>query len=89
MIALIGDLNFFAPSIAAKVTAIVLAVSNIAKARDVRAFLVFLVHHGNSSDYGCCYLSAAMFTLVFLSARIDNFDLSLTKNAPHHGREII
>ena len=65
MIALTGDLNVFAPSIPASVTAILLAVSNIAKARDVRAFVIFLVHDGNSSDYGCSDFSTAMFHAGF------------------------
>lgn len=50
MITLTRDLHVLAPSIAASLTAILLAVSNIAKAWNVRAFLVFLVCHGNSSE---------------------------------------
>ena len=44
------DLDVLAPSIAASLTAILFAVSNIAKAWKVRAFLVFLGCHRNSSD---------------------------------------
>lgn len=89
MIALAGDLNVFAPSIAASVTAILLAVSNITKARDVRAFVVFQVRHGNSSEYGCSDFSTATFGAGFsYRPGINNFDPSLTKNASHHESEI-
>ena len=50
MITLTRDLDVLTPSIAASLTAILFAVSNIAKAWNVRAFLVFLVCHGNSSE---------------------------------------
>lgn len=53
VIALTCNLNLFAASITANLTAIFLAVLNLAEARDVRAFVVFLVRrHGNSSDHG-------------------------------------
>jgi len=44
MIALAGDLYVLAPRLAACLTAVLLAVRNIAAARNVRAFLVLLVH---------------------------------------------
>lgn len=50
MITLTRDLDVLAPSVAASLTAILFAVSNIAKAWNVRAFLVFLVCHENSSE---------------------------------------
>src|SRR5215467_3613452 len=53
MIALAGDFYVFAPSLTARLAAVLLTVRNIAAAWDVRAFLVLLVSHGNSSDR-CC-----------------------------------
>jgi hypothetical protein len=53
MIALAGNFYFFAPRITAYLAAILLAVWNIAAAWNVRAFLVLLVYHDNSSDR-CC-----------------------------------
>jgi len=50
MIALAGDFYVFAPRLTARLAAVLLAVRNIAAAWDVRAFLVLLVSHGNSSD---------------------------------------
>ena len=49
MITLTRDLDVLAPSVAGSLTAILFAVSNIVKARNVRAFLVFLACYGNSS----------------------------------------
>src|SRR5215831_6410101 len=53
MIALAGDFYVFAPRLTARLAAVLLAVRNVAAAWDVRAFLVLLVSHGNSSDR-CC-----------------------------------
>jgi len=53
MIALAGDFYIFAPRLTAGLAAVLLAVRNIAAAWDVRAFLVLLVSHGNSSDRYC------------------------------------
>jgi len=53
MIALAGNFYIFAPRITASLAAVLLAVRNIAAAWDVRALLVSLVYHGNSSDRYC------------------------------------
>jgi hypothetical protein len=50
MVALAGNFYIFAPRLTAYLAAILLAVWNIAAAWNVRAFLVLLVYHGNSSD---------------------------------------
>ena len=50
MIALAGNFYIFASRITARLAAVLLAVRNIAAAWNVRAFLVLLVYHGNSSD---------------------------------------
>jgi hypothetical protein len=53
MVALAGNLYIFAPRLTAGLAAVLLALLNIAAAWNVRAFLVLLVYHGNSSDrYG-------------------------------------
>src|SRR6516162_7242371 len=53
MIALTCNFYIFAPRITARLAAVLLAVRNIAAAGNVRAFLVLLVYHGNSSDRYC------------------------------------
>jgi hypothetical protein len=53
MIALAGNFYVFAPRITAYLAAVLLAGWNIAAAWNVRAFLVLLVCHDNSSDR-CC-----------------------------------
>jgi hypothetical protein len=50
MIALAGNFYVFAPRITAYLAAVVLAVWNIAAAWNMRAFLVLLVYHRNSSN---------------------------------------
>ena len=50
MIALAGNFHVFAPRLTARLAAVLFAVRNIATAWNVRAFLVLLVCHGNSSD---------------------------------------
>jgi hypothetical protein len=53
MIALASNFYIFAPRITARLAAILLAVRNTAAAWNVRALLVLLVYHGNSSDRYC------------------------------------
>ena len=53
MIALAGNFYIFAPRLTACLAAVLLAVRNSAAAWDMRAFLVLLVSHGNSSDRYC------------------------------------
>jgi hypothetical protein len=53
MVALAGNFYIFAPRLTARLAAVLLAVLNIAAAWNVRAFLVLLVYHGNSSDRYC------------------------------------
>jgi hypothetical protein len=50
MIALTGNFYIFASRITAHCAAVLLAVRNIAAAWNVRAFLILLVYHVNSSD---------------------------------------
>jgi hypothetical protein len=50
MIALTSDLDVLAPGVTTRLTAIFFSVSNFAKTRYVRAFRIFLVRHGRSSD---------------------------------------
>jgi hypothetical protein len=53
MVALAGNFYIFAPRLTARLAAVLSALLNIAAAWNVRAFLVLLVYHGNSSDrYG-------------------------------------
>jgi len=53
MIALASYFYVFAPRLTARVAAILLAVRDIAAAWNVRAFLILMVYHGNSSDRFC------------------------------------
>jgi hypothetical protein len=57
MIALAGDFHIFVPRITASVAAVLLAARNIAAAWNVRACLVLLLYHRNSSDQYCSGLS--------------------------------
>jgi hypothetical protein len=50
VIALARDFNVFAASIAANLTAILLAVFNLAQARNVSTSVALLIRHGKSSD---------------------------------------
>jgi hypothetical protein len=50
MVALAGNFHILAARITARIAAVFLAVLNIAAAGNVRAFLVLLVDHDNSSD---------------------------------------
>jgi hypothetical protein len=53
VVTLAGNFYIFAARITARLAAVLLALRNIAEAWNVRAFLVLLIYHVNSSDRYC------------------------------------
>ena len=65
MIALAGDFDIFAPRLTARLAAVLLARWNIAEAWNMRAFLVLLVCHINSSKVQTLIADSFLFRRQF------------------------
>ena len=74
MVALAGNFYIFTPCLTALLAAILLAVRNIAAAWNMRAFLILLVYHDNSSDRYCSGFSifCSVQRLPFASNGVHN-----------------